>query len=148
MRLAEAMMQRADLDKKVSILGARLNDIALINKSYALEDEPKHLFEELNKSMKALSEVVYRIHVTNMETVDNGTTITAMLTKKEILKIRIQMLQRIKEEARIDSCFDRTKYTILINKAELQKELDECKNQLEKLDMKLQQLNWQTELIS
>jgi len=147
MKLAEAMMQRADLDKKVSILGARLNDIALINKNYALEDEPKHLFEELNKSMKALSELVYRIHVTNMETIDNGTTITAMLTKEEILKMRINTLIRIKESASIDSRFDKTIYTILINKAELQKELDECKSQLEKLDMKLQQLNWQTELI-
>jgi len=147
MKLAEAMMQRADLDKKVSILGARLNDIALINKNYALEDEPKHLFEELNKSMKALSELVYRIHVTNMETIDNGRTITAMLTKEEILKMRINTLIRIKESASIDSRFDKTIYTILINKAKLQKELDECKDQLEKLDMKLQQLNWQTELI-
>ena len=106
--------------------------------------------DELNNNLNDLETLIFRINRTNMATLAEGTSLTEMIAKKDILALRISVLRSVTQSA--TGSLERysandIRYVRTINVADLQKEIDSYSKQLRELDVKIQQLNWLTELI-
>ncbi|MDB9139578.1 DIP1984 family protein [Parabacteroides distasonis] len=150
MKLAEALSLRADLQKRISQLEVRLKNNARIQEGEEPAEDPRGLMDELNNNLNDLETLIFRINRTNMATLTEGTSLTEMIAKKDILALRISVLRSVTQSA--TGSLERysaneIRYVRTINVADLQKEIDSYSKQLRELDVKIQQLNWLTELI-
>ena len=148
MKLAEALSLRADLQKRISQLEVRLKNNARIQEGEEPAEDPRGLMDELNNNLNDLETLIFRINRTNMAA--EGTSLTEMIAKKDILALRISVLRSVTQSA--TGSLERysaneIRYVRTINVADLQKEIDSYSKQLRELDVKIQQLNWLTELI-
>ena len=76
MKLATALSERADLQKRISELSVRLNNNAKVQEGEAPSEDPSALLLELDGCLTRLEELMARINKTNQETRQGGVTIT------------------------------------------------------------------------
>ncbi|OUO51272.1 hypothetical protein B5F77_11015 [Parabacteroides sp. An277] len=150
MKLAEALSLRADLQKRISQLEVRLKNNARIQEGEEPAENPLELMEELNNNLNDLETLIFRINHTNMATSSEGISLTEMIAKKDVLALRISVLRSVAQSAmgsleRYSA--NEIRYVRTLNVADLQKQIDSYSKQLRELDVKIQQLNWMTELI-
>lgn len=150
MKLAEALSLRADLQKRISQLEVRLKNNARIQEGEEPAENPLGLMDELNNNLNDLETLIFRINRTNMATSSDGISLTEMIAKKDVLALRISVLRSVAQSAmgsleRYSA--NEIRYVRTLNVADLQKQIDSYSKQLRELDVKIQQLNWMTELI-
>ena len=149
MKLAEALNQRADLQKRIAQLKERLNNNVKVQEGDSPVEDPKDLFAELDDAIHQLKETVFRINRTNLETAVEGRSLTDIIAEKDTLSLKISTLREVLENANVRSDrFSRNeiKFVRTIDVAKLQKQIDDLSKQLRELDVKLQQANWSTDL--
>lgn len=150
MKLAEALMLRADCQKRLGQLKARLLNNVRIQEGDAPSEAPQDLFAELGRVSAELRNLIKRINRTNAATIVAGAvTISDALAEREVLALERNMYMHLAETA--SSTRDRVmrseiKYVATINVAEMQKHADELAKNYRELDTRIQELNWQTEL--
>ena len=66
MKLATALSERADLQRRISELGTRLNNNAKVQEGEKPSEDPKALLKELDECLIRLEELVARINRTNV----------------------------------------------------------------------------------
>ena len=150
MKLAEALNQRADLQKRIAQLKERLSNNAKVQEGDEPAEKPADLFKELDGSLRELESLIVRINRTNQETVWEGKTLTEMIAGKDVLSLQLSVLRSVLEAANVRSDrFSRNeiKFVRTIDVNALQKQVDDLSRDLRELDSKLQQANWMTELV-
>ena len=94
-------------------------------------------------------ELIRRTNLTNAATTDGGETLTALLARRDALIERISGLNDFLQEAS-NTAARATRSEIVIRStvdvSALQKQADELSKQLRELDVRIQGLNWTTEL--
>lgn len=149
MKLATALSERADLQRRISELGVRLNNNAKVQEGEQPSEDPRELMQELNQDFQRLEELIARINHTNNETKYNGVSLTALIAKRDCLKERISIMRSFLDHASEKvSRYSKTEIKILstVPVSELQKEVDVLSRQLRETDETIQGLNWTTEL--
>ena len=151
MKLATALSERAELQRKLSELGARLNNNAKVQDGEAPAEDPQELLSELDGALTRLEELMARINLTNSSTRSaEGATITELLAKRDCLKQRVQLMRSFLDRAssKVDR-YSKTEIRILsaVDVPALQKQVDDVSKALRETDEKLQELNWTTELL-
>jgi len=150
MKLAIALSERAELQKRVSEIGMRLNNNAKVQEGEEPAENPIDLLEELNRSMIRLEELIARINHTNNATTADGVTLTDLIAKRDCLKLKTSLLRDFLAAASERSGrYSRTEIKLLstVPVAEMQKTVDALSTELRKTDEKIQELNWLTELL-
>lgn len=150
MKLAEALNQRADLQKRIAQLRERLSNNVKVQEGDQPAEKPEDLFAELERSLKELETLIVRINRTNQETVWEGQTLTEMIAAKDMLSLHLSSLRAVMEAANVRSDrFSRNeiKFVRTIDVNELQKKVDDLSRDLRELDSRLQQANWMTDLL-
>ena len=150
MKLAEALNQRADLQKRIAQLRERLSNNVKVQEGDQPAENPEDLFAELERSLKELETLIVRINRTNQETVWEGQTLTEMIAAKDVLSLHLSSLRAVLEAANVRSDrFSRNeiKFVRTIDVNELQKKVDDLSRDLRELDSRLQQANWMTDLL-
>ena len=150
MKLAEALNQRADLQKRIAQLRERLSNNVKVQEGDTPAEKPEDLFTELDKSLKELETLIVRINRTNQETVWEGKTLTEMIAAKDVLSLHLSTLRAVLDAANVRSDrFSRNeiKFVRTIDVNELQKRVDDRSRDLRELDSRLQQANWMTDLL-
>ena len=150
MKLATALSERADLQRRISELAVRLNNNARVQEGEEPSEDPAALLKELDECLARLEELIARINRTNNETKADGVTITDLIARRDCLKERIRIMRDFLNAAsekisRYSKTEIRIKSTVSVTK--LQKEVDACSRELRQTDEKIQELNWMTELI-
>ena len=151
MKLAEALIIRAETMKHISQLSERLRDNALVQEGEKPEENPAELLNILQLEIGELELLIYRINHTNNQTSSpEAQSIMLLLAKRDALTLYVSVLrsfisrssQRFERnsarEIRIESAIDTTKLRIM---------LDSKSKELRELEMKIQQLNWTTDLL-
>lgn len=149
MKLAEALNQRADLQKRIAQLRERLSNNVKVQEGDRPAEEPEDLFRELEGSLKQLKDMIISINRTNQETVWEGKTLTAMIAEKDVLSMHLAALRATLDQASVRSDrFSRNeiRFVRTIDVNALQKKVDGLSKDLRDLDSKLQQANWMTDL--
>ena len=140
MKLAEALSIRKDLQKRIQQLGQRIQNNVKVQEGDEPSEQPKELMKELDECLKKLESLIWRINATNMQTTDEeGKTLTQLMAEKDILTMRIGTLRNIFDTA--SSGQD------VVDVKQLSKQIDTYSAQLRQLDIKIQSLNFQTDLI-
>ena len=150
MKLAEALIIRADIQKRINQLKGRLKDSAKVQEGDSPAEDMKELSKELDDSLTQLEDLIYRINVTNMQTIHEGESLTKMMARKDVLTMRLTVLRElITHVTESDTRYGRNeiKYVRTIDVAQLRRTTDEYSKQLRELDMKIQSLNWTIDLV-
>ncbi len=150
MKLATALSERADLQRRISELGGRLNNNARVQDGEKPSEDPQELLSELNKDFERLEELIARINHTNNETKSGDVTLTDLIAKRDCLKQKIGIMRSFLNTASEKiSRYSKTEIRILstVSVSELQKELDKLSKELRETDETIQGLNWTTDLI-
>lgn len=150
MKLATALSERADLQKRIADLGNRLKMNAKVQDGEAPSEDPKVLLDELNKDFVRLEELMARINHTNNVTKSGDVTLTDLIAKRDCLTERIKIMRSFLDSAsekvtRYSKTEIKIKSTVPVS--ELQKEVDKLSKELRETDETIQGINWTTELI-
>lgn len=151
MKLAEALIERSDLQKQLEIFRKRMVDNAKAQDGLEPNEAVEFLTKELNSILSRLDYLIIHINKTNeYSLMADGSTLSATIAKKDILKKRLSLLgDLLNSGSELISRYSRSEIRIkaTFSVPELQKEVDSISKQLRTLDTKLQEANWLTELI-
>ena len=150
MKLAEALNLRADIAKRISQLGSRLGLNALVQEGEKPAENPELLLKELDELVAQQEELISRINLTNAKTVSEGKTLTEMISHKDCLRTRISVMRSFLGEAsRTASRAMRSEIKIYstVNVSALRKKVDALEKDFRETDVKIQALNWNTDLL-
>lgn len=149
MKLAEALQERADLNRRIQQLENRLVNNALVQEGERPAEDPRELLDELDRNLDRLEELTSAINLCNCRTLCDGETLTAQIARRDMLTIRLRILRNLIQEASQSARRARnSEIRILstVNVKQLQKEVDELSRDLRLLDNAIQATNWSAEL--
>ncbi|GIK63661.1 MAG: hypothetical protein BroJett018_14550 [Chloroflexota bacterium] len=151
MKLAEALILRADAQKRIAQLRERLNRSAKIQEGEAPPENPQELLTEMERVLAEYTDIIKRINRTNAATpFGEGLTLTDALADRDTLAMERNMLtQLIAATAQPDFRYGRSeiKYVVTVSIADLQKRIDRLAQRHRELDTVIQQMNWQVDLL-
>ena len=150
MKLATALSERADIQRRLSQLQTRLNNNAKIQEGEEPAEDPKALLKELDALLERLEWLMTRINLTNSRTLSDGVTVTALIARRDCLKKRVNLMRSFLDSAsaKVDR-YSQKEIKILsaVKVSTLQKQLDDVSKELRETDERIQALNWTTELM-
>ncbi|RRD38755.1 hypothetical protein EII29_10015 [Leptotrichia sp. OH3620_COT-345] len=150
MKLAEALILRADLQKKIEQLRIRLNNNAKVQENDTPTENPEILISELNNCIDELTLLIKKINKTNCTSTSNGTTLADLIAERDTLTLKANIMRNFLQYASQKvELYSNKEIRILstVNVPELQKEIDILSKKIRETDTELQQANWLTELI-
>ena len=103
MKLAEALNQRADLQKRIAQLRERISNNVKVQEGDEPAEDPEDLFRELAVCLNDLENIIVRINRTNQETVWEGKTLTEMIAGKDVLSLHLSVLRSALDAANVRS---------------------------------------------
>jgi len=152
MKLAEALILRADCQKRIEQLKSRLLRSAKVQEGEDPAENPQELLGELEVVATQLSDLIKRINKTNASVLTTeGQSIADALAERDVLVLRRGAYSDLAAMASLRQ--DRitrseVKYIATINVAETQKQADELAKQYRELDARIQEINWNTDLVN
>ena len=150
MKLATALSERADIQRRISELSVRLNNNAKVQEGEKPSEDPKELLKEFDECMTRLEELIARINRTNNVTKSGDSTLSDLIAHRDCLKERIRIMRDfLNTSSEKVSRYSKTEIKILstVPVADLQKTVDNYSRQLRETDELIQSLNWTTDLI-
>ena len=150
MLLAEALQERADLNRAIAQLRVRIQSNALVQEGETPAENPERLLSELDGALERLEYLIAAINHTNSVTRIDGETLTALIARKDALRLREGAYREIVHTA--SQSTSRARNTEIrirpaLDAAALQKKTDALAKKLRELDNRIQQCNWTTQLI-
>ena len=150
MKLAEALQERADLNRRIEQLRYRLSNNVLVQEGEKPLEDPAALLEELESSFTRLEWLIARINLTNCAVKVEGRSLTELIARRDVLSLRAEAYRRLVEEASQNTHrATRTEIKILsaVNVPPLQRQADDASRELRLLDNTLQATNWTADLM-
>ena len=150
MKLAEALQERADLNRKIEELRRRLDNVILVQEGEKPVEDPAELLEELDAAVSRLEYLMAAINRTNGRTRVNGMTLTALIARKDALTVKLSIYRDLVYSAGQSTSRARgteIKVKATLQAKTLQKTADQMSKEIRELDNLLQETNWKTTLI-
>ena len=150
MKLAEALQERADLNRKIEELKTRLDNCVLVQEGEEPAEGPEQLLLELDAAVARLEALMAAINLTNSRARADGTTLTQLIARKDALMVQLSAYRNLVYTA--GQSTNRARGTeirvkALLKASELQKKADQIAKEVRRLDNLLQETNWKTKLI-
>lgn len=151
MKLAEALILRADAQKRIQKLRERLGRSIKIQEGDAPPEDPQELLVELARTIAELNSLVKQINRTNAQTAfDDARSLTDALADRDTLSIErgaISDVVTIAASSQFRFGRAEIKYVSTVNVAELQQQADDLSRRHRELDSAIQALNWTVDLV-
>ena len=150
MKLANALAQRADLQRRMAQLASRLMNNAKVQEGERPAEEPAELLAQLEEISRQLEELIRRINLTNTAVrSETGESLTALLARRDCLKMKLGIYREFLQNASdVVPRGLRTEIRIVstVKVSQMQKQVDDMSRDLRLLEEIIQSLNWTTEL--
>lgn len=150
MKLAAALQERADLNKKIADLRSRIEQVILVQEGEKPAEDPAKLITELEACINRLEHLMVAINRTNSQTVVDGQSLTEIIAKRDALQMKIGAYRDFAHEAITNTRRARNseiKVIPVLKATDLQKKLDAYSKELRETDNLLQEKNWIFDLI-
>ena len=151
MKLAEALILRADYKKRIAQLRQRIVNNAKVQEGEEPAENPHALLDEFEQVADGTFDLIKRINKTNTLTdFGDGRTLTDALAERDILAIRRQVYDGLVSAASASQDrYSRTEIKLqsTVNVKQIQKRVDDLAKAYRVLDTKIQALNWLTEMV-
>jgi hypothetical protein len=150
MKLAEALMLRADSQRRLEYLKQRLIRNARVQEGDAPAEDPAELLAEIERIAGELTVLIQRINRTNISTfLADGSSISDALAQRDVLAWRQATYRDLAQAASIgQERYSRSevKFQSTVNVARIQQQADAIAREYRELDTAIQEMNWLTEL--
>lgn len=150
MKIAEALILRADIQKRISQLKTRLNNNAKVQENEEPAENPEFLLTELDDLISQLNDLIIKINRTNTLSKIDGISLVELIAKKNTLSQKTGILREFIEIASQKiNLYSSTEIKVFstVNVPAQQKQLDKLSKEIRETDTKLQQANWTIDLI-
>lgn len=155
MKLAEALALRSDASRRVEQLRARIVANARFQEGEEPAEDARALLAEAGTVLDELEELIRRINRTNAATrIGQEGTITDALARRDVLRARHSMVTAAADAAagRSQSGIGRQlrselKMLSALPVAQLRAQADDLARQIRELDVRIQQSNWEVDLM-
>jgi len=151
MKLAEALILRADYKKRAAQLRQRIVSNAKVQEGEAPAENPQLLLEEFERVAEGTLDLIKRINKTNINTpFDANRTLTDALAERDVLAARRKVYADLVEAASaLQDRYSRSeiKFASTVSVKEIQKQVDALAKAYRELDTAIQGLNWSTDLV-
>ena len=150
MKLAEALQERADLNRNIEQIRCRLVNNVIVQENEKPAEDPQSLIKELDRAVSRLEELMKRINQTNCMTISEGKSITELIAARDALKVKIAVYKDIVSNASQTARRARMseiKILSAVDVRKLQKKIDDMSKEFRITDNRIQALNWSTELM-
>ena len=150
MKIAEALILRADIQKRIAQLRTRLNNNAKVQENEEPAENPELLLTELENLISQLNDLIVKINRTNTLSKIDGISLVELIAKKDTLSQKAGILREFIEIASQKvNLYSTTEIKVFstVNVSELQKKLDKLSKEICETDTKLQQANWTIDLV-
>ena len=141
MKLAEALQERADLNKKIQQLQVRIHNNVLVQEGEKSLEDPQTLMKELDLALTRLEKLMADINLTNCQTEVDGKTLTELIAKKDALSLKLSSYRNIAAEANQNTRRARNteiKIKSQVKVSQIQKAADDIAAEIRKTDNLLQ----------
>ena len=150
MKLAEALILRADCQKRFEQLKQRVVRSAKVQEGDEPPEKPQELLAELERLAAELTDLIKRINRTNSVTqYQADKTLSDALAERDVLVLQREAYSGLAQAASVTQ--DRyskseVKFKSTVNVPEVQKQVDALAKAYRERDARIQEINWQTEL--
>ena len=150
MKLAEALLLRSDLQKKLLSLQQRIHKNVLVQDGDTPSEDPEQLIDEAVLVNKQLFQLIQKIHQTNAQAqANNGKALLDILNQRDQLSAEHRIIQQAIDNTQKDT--DRysvreIKWIKAVSVSKLQKQADEISQSLRLINLEIQASNWQIDL--
>ena len=150
MKLAEALLLRADMQKRVAALKERIVANAVVQEGEAPSEDPNALLLEATGALGDLESLVTRINRANLGAkLPDGRSLTEAIARRDKLVQQHAILTAAAAGSRKEP--DRygvreIKWVATMDVKKLQRQLDDLAKNLRELNGLIQQTNWRVEI--
>ncbi len=150
MKIAEALLLRADIQKKLASLQARAQRYAIVQEGERPAEDPQAILLQVGAVADELQRLVFAINRANLRhKIASGETLTEALAKRDSLAMRHRILQSVVEVCAKPP--DRygvkeIRWVTTVDVAALQRQVDDLAKQIRELNAAIQEAGWQVEL--
>jgi hypothetical protein len=150
MKLAEALLLRADIQKKLASLQSRLQKYVIVQEGEQPAEDPKELLRQVELMAGELRRLIFAINKANLNhAIRTGQSLTEALAQRDTFILRHSILQSV-----IDACakppdrygMKEIRWVLTVDVAGLQKQADDLAKQIRDLNAAIQEAGWQVEL--
>ncbi|MCU1529520.1 MAG: hypothetical protein JWP75_3283 [Frondihabitans sp.] len=154
MKLAEALINRADLQKRVEQLRSRITANARYQEGEDPGEDASALLTEVTGVLDALEQLVVAVNLTNASTIlDDGRTMTEALAHRDVLRTRHSILVAAADASAGVGDFggyrqlrSELRQISALPTATIRGQADDVGRRLRELDVLIQQANWEADL--
>lgn len=144
MKLAEALAERKDITKKIAELGTRACANATVEKGETPLENVGEIITEIESLSSQLQKLIVNINLTNNQHgIMEKSTLRDMYRNLSLMYRNVASSSRTSRYGR-----DEISYVTTVDVKEMNKKADEYSNQARKLDMEIQQTDWEAEIVS
>ena len=151
MKLAEALLIRSDMQKKLAQIKGRIRNNVKVQDGDTPSEDPNALMIDASQIITELSILIERIHRTNsIVKTDIDQSMLTLLVERDTLEMRHKLLIEAIEATASET--DRyshreIKWNIMVSVSGLQNQADDIAMKLRKINIVIQANNWQIDLI-
>ena len=153
MKLAEALIERAEIKKKNGRLLSRINANVLVQEGDDPAEDYDDLITEYEANMERLLILTQRVNKTNGTTpFDDTMSVAEAIALRDSIGAKSRMFREIHGEAtikpnRYGHSKNEVKFVRCVNVKELQNIIDRLSKEYREIDTKIQGINWTVELL-
>ena len=150
MKLAEALLLRAEYQQRITNLEGRILQNLKVQEDERPAENPQDLLSEMAQTNDNLCELIKKINARNNITkLTNGVLLSDALIEREMLMKKRRTLSNIAATAAYRehrTTRSEIKMTITISIEDIQKQIDGLSKKFRELDIQIQALNWTVDL--
>lgn len=151
MKLAEALILRADMKKRVEQLKQRLIRNAKIQEGEKPAESPEALIEEVERISQELVRLIQRINKTNSATeLEKGISLSDAIASRDMLVLKHSIYRDLAQAATVTQDIrtkSEVKFKGSVSVTKIQAQADQFAKAHRELDTKIQELNWRSDLL-
>ena len=150
MKLAEALLLRADIQKKIASLQARAQKYTVVQEGEKPAEDPNELLRQVTEVAGELHRLVLAINTANLHhTIASGESITEALARRDSLVLHHRVLVGV-----VDACakpverygVKEIRWLVTVDVPNLQRQIDDMAKQIRELNAAIQEAGWRVEL--
>lgn len=151
MKLADALLLRSDMNKKIASLTERIKGNCRVQDGESPGEDPQKLMSEAFRILQEFEHLVCRINRTNLAVkLANGRTMMESIAERDRLSSQHSLLKSAAEACRIESNYysnSEIKWKPVLKVDGLEKQADDISKKIRELNSAIQEANWTNELI-
>ena len=150
MKLAEALLLRADMQKKLASLRERIGQNAVVQEDDEPHEDPNKLLKEAFGVIGELESLVFRINKANLENnLPDGRSLTEAIARRDTLVSQHSLMQHSITSARKEPdrySMTEIKWVATVKVSSIQKQMEDLSKKIRELNAAIQETNWKAEL--